>query len=238
MIPYGLNPFGLEDKILTYHFFQNGIEYDTVPVKTHKNRLYCWAEIPQKYREDYGLEWSTQYASTEAEWDALQKYYTKKMEELEPIVTSSGIVYPEPYWAETGYLDSSGRQRQMWMVHGNQDLYRCTFINWAVPEYASVYVIDTSGSMGSGDYDSVKCSITEAISEYNCFEHSQTDSKMWMYNGTYASNIVSQRLGSLSFENLLPKEIYNTVNDKINRITKRSSSEAMITCLYCAIADI
>ena len=79
MIPYGMNPFGLEELTTTFHIIKDGVE-DTSRQVTVKDRLYCYATFPQAVQvEDgvYGIEWANQIASTQAEYDALPKYISK-----------------------------------------------------------------------------------------------------------------------------------------------------------------
>ena len=105
MIPHGLNPFGLEDRILTFHVIdENGTETETIQ-KT--NRLYCYAEFPEKYASLSMLEWTTQRASTEAAYNALPKYVTRNPNNL-------GV--------------------NQFMVMGNQDFYYQTFPSSVEPE--------------------------------------------------------------------------------------------------------
>lgn len=75
------------------------------------------------------------------------------MEDINPLTES-------PYWAtaENGY-------KQI-MVNGDLNLYIEIWINYKYPEYATVYILDTSGSMGTEDYNSVKRSITGSMWEY------------------------------------------------------------------------
>lgn len=78
MIPYGLNPFGLEDKTLTFHVMVNDIETDRME---KKNRMYCWAEFPEKYRGWGYLQWAAPAdnnpATSQEAYDALTKYVTR-----------------------------------------------------------------------------------------------------------------------------------------------------------------
>ena len=78
MIPYGLNPFGLEDKTLTFHVIVNGIETGRME---KKNRMYCWAEFPEEYRGLGYLQWTAPAdnnpATSQDAYDALQKYVTR-----------------------------------------------------------------------------------------------------------------------------------------------------------------
>ena len=145
-------------------------------------------------------------------------------------------ITPDPYWFDQ---DNDGdKSGNGLMIRDNQNLYVCTFTSYEMPEYASVYIVDTSGSMQFNDYEKCKVGITEAISEYNCFPGGTHNSRMWLYSGTWLSNISSQQLATLSFTSATGQTIFNAVSPVINSIPKQSSSEAMITCLYCAIIDI
>ena len=68
------------------------------------------------------------------------------------------------------------------------------------------------------------------------------DAKTWVYNGTYTDNIGKSGniLGDLHVtdNNITVRQTYDLVNSLVNGIPKRSTSEAMISCMYWAIADI
>ena len=174
------------------------------------------------------------------------------------VYKSHSIIYPEPYWGgpdvygedEDGntvkLLDYNGGERQRWMVMDKKDFYIYTWMNFSVPEFGSVYVLDTSGSMTTPDYQSVKRSLTIAVSEYTKFYKSYTtgenkgkDSRTWLYNGTYVSNIAAARLGDVTIdESKTPKQYYKIMDGVIKKVPRRNSSEAMLTCLYYALCDI
>lgn len=123
MIPYGMNPFGLEDRTLTFCVLENNNPTFTF---YSKNRLYCWAKFPQELFDclssNYGISatdvaLSTTIASDQSAWDALTKYKSKEL---------------------------SGNH---FMVHGDQTFYYQTWRVSTVPDFATIYVLDTSGSM-------------------------------------------------------------------------------------------
>jgi hypothetical protein len=65
------------------------------------------------------------------------------------------------------------------------------------------------------------------------------DAKLWLYNGTFPSNIGSNNLlGDLDIATATPADIFKPVSDLIIRVPKRNTSEAMISCMYYALADI
>ena len=160
MIPTSQYPHGLENKTISYHVFVsvddgplNEVEFEEGEPSTRINRKYCWAEIPKVLRDNYGIMWSDRFIPLKRDYYAAQKYVSKKMEDINPATES-------PYWAttENGY-------KQV-MVNGDLDLYIELWINYKYPEYATVYILDTSGSMGTEDYNSVKRSITGSMWEY------------------------------------------------------------------------
>jgi hypothetical protein len=71
----------------------------------------------------YGPEWAIAYAPTAESYNVLQKYVTRDEE-----------------WRDNP---------QQYMVMGNQDFYLEMFYNYAYPEYATVVILDTSGSMNN-----------------------------------------------------------------------------------------
>lgn len=68
------------------------------------------------------------------------------------------------------------------------------------------------------------------------------DAKTWVYNGTYTYNIgkTGNILGDLHVNDsdVTVRQLYDLVDKLITGIPKRSTSEAMISCMYWAIADI
>ena len=73
MIPYGLNPFGLEDKTLTFHRMENGVESQTI---TGKSRKYCYATFPGDALA-LSAEWAAEYAATQETWNNAVKYTSR-----------------------------------------------------------------------------------------------------------------------------------------------------------------
>lgn len=73
MIPYGLNPFGLEDKTLTFHHLENGLESQTI---TGKSRKYCYATFPEDAL-NLSSEWATESAETQETWNNAVKYTSR-----------------------------------------------------------------------------------------------------------------------------------------------------------------
>jgi hypothetical protein len=55
------------------------------------------------------------------------------------------------------------------MVHGNQTFYYQTWRVSTVPDFATIYVLDTSGTMSDNKND-VKQGITAEIYDYNNYE--------------------------------------------------------------------
>ncbi len=164
MIPYGMNPFGLEDRTLTFCVLENNNPTFTF---YSRNRLYCWAEFPQELIDclssNYGISatavaLSTTIASDESDWDELPKYKSK------------GI---------------SGNH---FMVHGDQTFYYQTWRTSTVPDFATIYVLDTSGSMWDNKGD-VKQGITGEIYDYNNYAYSMQNSKIWVYCASKLSSM-------------------------------------------------
>ena len=148
MIPHGLNPHGLEDRTLTFCVLENG---NPVFTCTSQNRLYCWATFPKDLTDvlnnNYGIAasdvaLSTTIASDQSGWNALTKYKSKEL---------------------------SGNH---FMVHGDQTFYYQTWRVSTIPDFATIYVLDISGSMNNpSDKEKVKCGITGEIYEYNCYAY-------------------------------------------------------------------
>lgn len=255
MIPIqGINPHGLENRTLTYHIIVNGEDKsnDYGGPFTSENRMYCWAQIPKELRDTYGFDWTLEPSDTIEKFNSLTKYRSKKMEELETYTETddegNAITYTDPeYW---GTLDN----RNLLMIYNHTDLYFNIFggqIDTGIPEFASVFVIDTSGSMDDNQkqYDYQKCSfaIASIIDKYVCEDNGIDLSNIVIYSGNYLTH-TERVLGSLSLtkDNVTTSEqdkvqqlnSYESIIGLINGIQKQSSSESMITCLYYAIADV
>lgn len=148
MIPHGLNPHGLEDRTLTFCVLENGSPVFTC---TSQNRLYCWATFPKELTDFLNnnyqvspneVELSIQMALDQDSWNALPKYKSKEM---------------------------SGNH---FMIYGNQTFYYQVWIESNLPDFATIYVLDISGSMNNdSDKRKVKCGITGEIYEYNCYAY-------------------------------------------------------------------
>ena len=67
---------------------------------------------------------------------------------------------------------------------------------------------------------------------------SAQDSAMYIYYGTYLSNEGSQMVGNISFGEATLGEIWNSVSETIDGIQRLHTSEAMVSCMYLAIADM
>ena len=214
----------------------------------------------------------------ETRYDELPKYYSYKMEDPEYVtmyvesenryyyvtededgdyVASSpvqegvappvGAIHCSSYWGTAG-----DAERPLFMVRGKQDFYVQIFhvFSFGIPEYATVYILDTSGSMGGGDnnsnnYRKSTHAITQTLMEYFCMEN--CDARIFMYAGTYANNITAQDLGTLPerLENAITSEdteaidkIATDVNTLVDKVKKKGGSESMLTCMYYAIGDI
>ena len=226
MIPNGHNPHGLEDRKIIFHYIVNGVE-DDLSKTEFQNRMYCWLGIPKTIRDSYGYEFTTEIPTSLENYDELKKYRSKKIEEPD-----SGV--DEPY---LGVVEDDN----LYMVVQNQDIYFCSWYDYDVPEYATVFVIDTSGSMTSDDYNSCKKSMALTLYNYFNFETElEKDAKVFVYSGTYIGNLTDETsiLGTLTFGSISLDEIYPKCDSLINRIKKNRSSEAMISCLYNAISKI
>lgn len=262
----GINPHGLEYRTITYHIIENGVELSNEtytalglpPPNTLTNGLYCWAGIPKKLRQ-ISTYWTTSYAETRAEYNELQKYVSAKMEDLVPIPgkfnPDGSPVYPDPYWAtpqnkEKSYMvvNKTDPHFEGNLATNQLDMYYQYWVNWDTPEFATVLVIDTSGSMGnstSADFQDVRYATTQALREYSRVVSSimpddwSLDSKVILYSGTYLSNVVSSPLiGTFEDANGTVDRIWKSVDPAIKAVPTHSSSEAMLTILYYAIADI
>lgn len=78
MLPIkGVNPFGLENRTLTFHVMRNGVEEVS---KQFSNRKFCWMQIPKEIRDAYGYQWAIAPADNQTSWESLPKYMSKKME--------------------------------------------------------------------------------------------------------------------------------------------------------------
>lgn len=222
MIPNGLNPHGLEDRTLTFYVLEGD---EVVFTCESTNRLYCWADFPtiikQYVMDSYGKSESevllaSEQAPDQQTWDALQKYSSKE----QPL--EEGVKH--------------------FMVQGNQPFYYQTWSASAAPDFATVYVLDTSGSMQSGDYTQVKYGIAGEIWGYNSSEYTTHKSRMYMYSAQYLDTMeVNKSLfGSIPFGNATVKEICQAVFPFVNGIARgdEASSESMITNLYFSISNI
>ena len=213
MIPNGLNPHGLEDKTLTFCVLENNLPTFTCQ---SKNRLYCWAmfsdQIKNHLWDTYGVadcELSTEVATDPESWERLRKYVSK------------------------------GVDGDHFMVHGNQTFYYQTWQPTEIPKFATVYILDTSGSMQSDDYTQAKRCITGEIYEYNCFDAEASDSRMYVYSAAYLSSmsIYESVFGTIPFGQASLSTIWDSVSPFIDGIKHNSSSEAMVTNLYYSIAS-
>ena len=103
-----------------------------------------------------------------------------------------------------------------------------------------MFVMDTSGSMDSEDYDQVKCGMTGEMTEYKNYETTSDTPKVWLrlYSGTSLSNTTSQRIlndSKIVVNQRTGKEIYNDVSEIVDGVEKYPWSESMLTCLLYAI---
>lgn len=70
MKPHTLNPFGLENRTLTFHVITDGVETSTT---TSTNRLYCWARFPYELSSQ---AWSTELPISQENFDSMTKYFS------------------------------------------------------------------------------------------------------------------------------------------------------------------
>lgn len=216
MIPHGLNPHGLEDKTLTFIVVENN---NVVYQVQSKNRLYCWAVFPQAVknyiqsnynRTDFAF--AIEYSESEDGWNGKPKYVSKN---------------------ESG---------NWFMVQGNQTFY------WQIwkqedeiiaPAFATVYVLDTSGSMTTKDYTEVKKGIVSEIYDYNCF-HTSPDTKMFVYSASFLKNMNTSDavFGTVPVGGATLTSIWGAVSPFIDVVPRNKSSESMITNLYYSIANM
>lgn len=126
-----------------------------------------------------------------------------------------------------------------YMIHGNQTFYYQAWVNSVVPDFATIYILDTSGSMNNSDYTQAKYAITGEIYEYNCYALSMTDSKVYVYSAAYLSsmNVAESVFGTIPFGNASLSEIWAAVDPFIANVKHNSSSESLITNLYYTISD-
>ena len=148
MIPYGLNPFGLEDKTLTFHVMVNGTETDKVE---KKNRMYCWAEFPEKYRGWGYLQWAApadnNRATSQEAYDALTKYVTRNPSNLgvnQFMVLGDQHFYYQIFEAASSEPDPGGEPSTYKIIFDSRiyDTYwyesgRSSYLN--VPTYSRAY---------------------------------------------------------------------------------------------------
>lgn len=223
MIPHGLNPHGLENRTLTFSVLENN-----VPVFTCQstNRLYCWATFSDQLKSfllstyqipENEVNLTIEQIPDEVSWNSATKYVSKE--------------HPGNHF----------------MVHGNQTFYYQTWVESVVPDFATVYVLDTSGSMSmyggvksDKDKTQVKYAITGEIYEYNCYPISAKNSKMYVYSAAKLSSMVASEavFGTIPFGDASLSEIWGAVNPFITGVMKTlSGSESMVTNLYYAIAS-
>ena len=228
MIPNGLNPHGLEDRTLMFNVLKNNNQQF---IFQSNNRLYCWATFPENVRnyivENFDVEpgnvkFSSVLVDSQEEWDQIEKYVSKEIDGNHFMVNGDQTFY-----------------YQVWEEEQQQ--------SENIPEFLTVYVIDTSGSMNNAmysgdldDYEKVKRTITGEIYEYNNYDYSTSDSMIFAYTGTYLSNIKPNQsiLGMLRFGESTLGDIYNSVSTFIDGIKKLDLSESMITNFYYSIIDI
>ena len=253
----GINPHGLEKRMIHYHVVVNDKELTTddefraefgiaKPQMQMENGLYCWAGVPKELRENFGLLWTTQKATSRENYSSLKKYASRKMEEPEP--------GDAPYWAtaENGYEQYMVVNRWEPGYEGDANnehhLYAHLWYNWDKPEYATVVVVDTSGSMYGEDYTVVKYAITQVLREYvrvasaaSVDEDYEFNAKVILYSGTYLSNIkTTPLLGTFDVvdNKVTVDKLWKEVSKTIDSISKHGSSEAMLTLLYFAICKV
>ena len=72
MIPYGLNPHGLETANVTFHVIFDGVE-DATLTRTESQRRYCYLKIPDDLTSTYGTDWKygTSAPADKATYDGL-----------------------------------------------------------------------------------------------------------------------------------------------------------------------
>ena len=126
------------------------------------------------------------------------------------------------------------------MVHDKQKFYYQTWVQSVVPDFATVYVLDISGSMGDGDERTeVKYAITGEIYDYNCLATTTPYSKMYVYSAAKLDSMVASDavFGTIPFGSASLSQIWGEVNPFIKKVMKHlHGSESMVTNLYYAIA--
>lgn len=119
-------------------------------------------------------------------------------------------------------------------------LFHDTWVDTAVPKFGTVFVLDTSGSMSGSDYTKAKKSITMSV--LNTAKECVDGAKIWLYPGTYVSNIVEMKaFGSVNLTALARSggsAILPYSSALVDSAKKNSSSEAMVTCMYYAMDDV
>lgn len=167
MIPNGLNPHGLENRTLTFSVLENNQPAFSC---TSTNRLYCWATFS----------------------DLLKNFLLSTYQIPASEVKLSIESYPDRYsWETATKYVSKEISGNHFMVHGDQTFYYQTWVESAVPDFATIYILDTSGSMVDTDYTQAKYAITGEIYEYNCYAISANKSKMYVYSAAYLSSMTT-----------------------------------------------
>jgi hypothetical protein len=124
------------------------------------------------------------------------------------------------------------------MIQKDQTFYYQVWVTSSVPDFATIYVLDTSGSM-SDDKEQVKCGMSGEIYDYNNYIYSLKDSKIYVYSASKLStmNVEASVFGSIKFGEATSKSIWTAVDSFVTTAMKRvSGSECMVTNMYYSIA--
>lgn len=100
------------------------------------------------------------------------------------------------------------------MVHDDQTFYYQRWVQSEIPKFATVYVLDTSGSMDNSNYKQAKYAMTGEIYEYNCFDAEASASKMYVFSAAYLSSMTpsSSVFGTIPFGHATLSQIWAEVS--------------------------
>lgn len=160
------------------------------------------------------MQLSIETSPDEASWNALRKYVSRE-------ITNEG---------------------NRFMVHDDQTFYYQTWTTEPIiPDFATVYVLDTSGSMSKKDFKQASYAITGEIYEYNNYDTSSPNSRMYVYSASKLKtmSVYQSVFGTIPFGEASLSEIWNSVSPFIEDVRESGTggSESMITNLYYSIAE-
>lgn len=130
MIPTTINPHGLEDRTLTLHVLENGIELETLKVKS---RLYCYATFPSSVAGINITEWAINQCVLKEQYENEPKYVSREKATGNKFMVLADQDFYFQTWIDVE--DKTGA-------------------------YAVVSIIDTSGSMGDEKGDTKNALVT------------------------------------------------------------------------------